>query len=66
MHFHRLCVVSYAIQIYTLVLELVLEIAHSHVAKVLFFKFSAVLKQWDTFLTLIERQTYPYHKSQCF
>jgi len=52
MHFHRLCVVSYAIQIYTLVLELVLEIALSHVATFLFLTISilfALLESHDSF-----------------
>jgi hypothetical protein len=52
MHFHWLCVVSYAIQIYTLVLELVLEIERSHVATFLFFNLSilfALLENHDSF-----------------
>jgi hypothetical protein len=46
MYFHRLCVVSYAVQIYTLVKELVLEIAHSHVATFLFFNLSILFVRW--------------------
>jgi hypothetical protein len=52
MYFHRLCVVSYAVKIYTLVKELVLEMTHSHVASFLFFNLSilfVLLESHDSF-----------------